>query len=398
VAVLWIAQVVSEIGFGFALPFTPLFVQELGVTDVRQAGLWAGFTAGAFAVAMGVMAPFWGVLSDRFGYRLMIQRAFFGAGLAIGGIAFVQTPEQMLALRIVHGILTGVYTGIAALVSLETPQHHLGTVLGLMQSALFLGIALGPLLGGAFADHFGLRATFGATGVILVTAGVLIMFVVRDPVRATPSTDATDAADTTAGSSPGSRLLSPQLAVVVGLMALARFANVAPNPILPLFVQQLVDSPEHLGTTVGFILGATGVASTLSALLVGRLADRYGRRAPLMGCLVLAAALAPLHAFVGAIWQLVILRTIVGVAQGGMATAIQALTIDLTPVDRRGAAIGLLTTATAVGNGGGPIAGSSVAAAFGVQAVFLGMAPLYAIAAAALARLRLARADQPSPI
>src|SRR5204863_4112586 len=40
-------------------------------------------------------------------------------------------------------------------------------------------------------------------------------------------------------------------------MALARFANVAPNPILPLFVQRLGDTPERLG--------ATGVASTLSA-------------------------------------------------------------------------------------------------------------------------------------
>jgi hypothetical protein len=43
VVILWLAQVVSEIGFGFALPFTPLYVQELGVTDIGQAGLWAGF-------------------------------------------------------------------------------------------------------------------------------------------------------------------------------------------------------------------------------------------------------------------------------------------------------------------------------------------------------------------
>src|SRR4051794_8120436 len=84
VAILWLGQVVSEIGIGFALPFTPLFVQDTGVADVRQAGLWAGAAAASFAIANGIMAPVWGALADRFGYRLMIQRAFLGAGLSLG--------------------------------------------------------------------------------------------------------------------------------------------------------------------------------------------------------------------------------------------------------------------------------------------------------------------------
>ena len=111
IAVLWIAQVISEIGFGFALPFTPLFVRdEFGVSDMKEAAIWAGVAAASFAVAMGVMAPIWGTLADRFGYRLMIQRAFIGAGLALGAISLVHTPEQMIALRILHGALTGVFT------------------------------------------------------------------------------------------------------------------------------------------------------------------------------------------------------------------------------------------------------------------------------------------------
>ena len=34
-------QVVSELAFSFALPFTPLYIQQLGVEDVTEAGLWA---------------------------------------------------------------------------------------------------------------------------------------------------------------------------------------------------------------------------------------------------------------------------------------------------------------------------------------------------------------------
>jgi DHA1 family multidrug resistance protein-like MFS transporter len=378
VAVLWVAQVISEIGFGFALPFTPLFVQDLGVTDIRQVGLWAGAAAGAFAIANGVMGPIWGALSDRFGYRIMIQRGFIGAGLALGGIAFVHSPEQMIVLRVLHGGLTGVFTGVATLVSITTPQHHLGSVLGLMQAALFLGIGLGPLLGGAFADHFGLRAAFGMTGIILSITGVLVAFVVREPPRP-------EAQPVAEESGAERRFFRRELWVVIGLMAIIRLATVAPNPILPLFVQQLAESQERLATTVGFMLAATGIASTLSAIVVGRLADRFGRRLALLGCCVLTALLCPVHLMVSSVWQLVVLRTAVGLTQGGMSTALQALLVDVTPASRRGAAFGMISTATALGNGAGPVGGSSVAAAFGVQAVFLAITPLYAASAALLA-------------
>jgi MFS family permease len=120
-------QVVSELAFSFALPFTPLFIQELGVTDLAEVGLWAGTIAGVFAVAMGGMAPIWGLAADRFGHRLMIQRASFGAGIGIALIAFVQTPEQLLVLRVVHGFFTGVVSAIATLASLtgDAPGRRL---------------------------------------------------------------------------------------------------------------------------------------------------------------------------------------------------------------------------------------------------------------------------------
>ena len=386
VAVLSVAQVVSELAFSFALPFTPLYIQqELGVPDATEAGLWAGLMAGVFAIAMGGMAPVWGVLADRYGHRRMIQRAFLGAGLAIGGMALAQTPEQLLVFRILHGILTGVVTAMAALVSLTAPRQYLATTLGLMQAAVFLGISLGPLLGGAFADQFGLRAAFGATGAILCTTGLLVTLVVREPVREKPRIDTETAAD-----GGRRRLVTRELLGVVILMAITRFATVAPQPVLPLFVQQLVETPENLATMVGVVLAATGIASTVSALLVGRLTDRHGRRAVLLVCFALAAALSPLHYLIGSVWHLVLLRTAMGLALGGAMPAIQALLIDATPVGRRGAAFGLLTTANAVGNGGGPVVGSVVAAGYGVPAVFVATMPLLGLGGWVVGRLRSA--------
>src|SRR5438552_2781116 len=61
VGALWLSQIVAELAFSFALPFIPLYLeQDLGVSDVAQAGLWAGAMAGGFAIAMGTMGPIWG--------------------------------------------------------------------------------------------------------------------------------------------------------------------------------------------------------------------------------------------------------------------------------------------------------------------------------------------------
>jgi DHA1 family multidrug resistance protein-like MFS transporter len=397
VVVLTMVQVVSELAFSFALPFTPLYIQELGVTDLGEVGLWAGLIAGLFAVSMGGMAPIWGIAADRFGHRMMIQRAAFGAGIAIACIALVQTPEQLLVLRIGHGVFTGVVTAIATLVSLTAPRQHLGTVLGLLQAAQFLGVSLGPLLGGAFADRFGLRAAFASTGIMLVGTGILVTLFVPEPVKEAPRADAS----TSASRRERQRLLSREVVVVVCLMALVRYAQTAPQPFLPLYVQQIVGAGEGLATTVGIVLAATGIASSVSALTMGRLSDRVGQRTALVGSLILATIFTCLHAVAGTVWQLVVLRIAVGLAQGGSNPAIQALLIDVTPAGRRGAAFGLLTMANSAGNGGGPVIGSAVAASFGIPAVFLASAPGFGIAAWIVARLRptgsRARGSAPSP-
>jgi MFS family permease len=256
---------------------------------------------------------------------------------------------------------------------------------------MFTGVSLGPLLGGAFADHFGLRAAFATTGLILCFTGLLVTLFVAEPVREPRRTGSSTSAETTAPRG----LFRKDVIAVVGLMALSRFGQTAPQPFLPLFVQQLVDTPEGLATTVGIVLAATGIASTVSALTVGHLNRRFGSRTALIGCLLLAALFGTLHAGVGAVWQLVVLRIALGLAQGGTGPAIQGLLIEATPVGRRGAAFGLLTMANSAGNGGGPVIGSAVMAAFGVKAVFLATAPAFALAAWVVARITSGGARRP---
>jgi MFS family permease len=184
-------------------------------------------------------------------------------------------------------------------------------------------------------------------------------------------------------------LLRREVLAVVALSAVIRFANLAPQPVLPLYIAQLGEDEARVATTVGLVLAATGIAGMVSALVVGRLADRYGLGATLLVCLVAAAVLSPLQAFAGTVWQLLALRTAMGFALGGTAPAIQAVITELTPAQRRGAAFGLLATAGAVGNGAGPVIGSAAAAAFGIPASFIVVAPVFLVCAVVVVTMRL---------
>ena len=383
-AVLLFTQVVSEIAFSFVLPFTPLFLKELGVRDDAEAGLWTGAMAGTFAVTMSVMGPIWGHVADRYGRKLMIQRALFAGVVIVGALALVQSPEQFVVLRTIQGGFTGVVAALATVVSVTVPRRHLATALGMMQAGMFLGSSLGPAVGGLFSDQFGYRAAFVATAALFLVNGLLVTLLVREPAREPVAVQVVgEPAPTTSGGRFGGR----EMMVVVVLTAVIRFAQTAPQPVLPLFVESLSDAPTQIATTVGLVLAVFGVASSASALVAGRLADRYGRRATLITCLMLATLLTPLHAWVGTVNQMMLLRAAVGLAMGGMTPVIQALLTDMTPPGRRGAAFGMLATASAIGMGGGPVVGSAVAAGFGFPAAFLITTPVFIAAAWLVLRL-----------
>lgn len=76
---MWVAQLFAMIGFAFVMPFIPFYIRELGVTDPRLVPIWAGLLVTGSGVMMSVVAPLWGWVADRYGRKLMVQRAMFGA-------------------------------------------------------------------------------------------------------------------------------------------------------------------------------------------------------------------------------------------------------------------------------------------------------------------------------
>src|ERR1700681_5078807 len=77
-------QFFTLVGFGLGLPFLPMYVQALGVTERAEVAVWSGVLSGSAALTMAVLAPVWGILADRYGRKPMLVRAMLG-GAVLGG-------------------------------------------------------------------------------------------------------------------------------------------------------------------------------------------------------------------------------------------------------------------------------------------------------------------------
>src|SRR5215207_9800230 len=178
--VLLVSQLAATMGFTFVLPFTPIYVQTLGVEDAGNAAAWAGIINSSTAVTMALAAPLWGKLGDRVGLKPMLLRATVAGSVVVGLMGLVGNPWQLLALKTLQGCLTGTVAAATVLVSATAPPQKAGERLGTLQMVIFIAAAAGPFFGGAFADLVGIRASFGVTAALLATSAVLISVWVKE--------------------------------------------------------------------------------------------------------------------------------------------------------------------------------------------------------------------------
>nr|WP_306303003.1 MFS transporter [Calditerricola satsumensis] len=76
--ILMAAQGLVMAAMSMVVPFLPLYLYDLGMTDAAQVQRWAGLIFGINFLSAFVMAPIWGGLADRYGRKIMILRSGYG--------------------------------------------------------------------------------------------------------------------------------------------------------------------------------------------------------------------------------------------------------------------------------------------------------------------------------
>jgi len=170
------------------------------------------------------------------------------------------------------------------------------------------------------------------------------------------------------------------LAALLGVFFFMSFSTSFVGPIFPLFVEKLaVGLPP--ATISGMLMGITGVAAGISAIIVGRISDRIGHRRLLVASTLASGILSIPQAAVTHLWQLFGLRVLGGFATGGTSPTMNAIVGSSVPPEITGRAYGFCASANSFGFALGPLAGATLSAHMGLRWPFAVMGVLLILCA-----------------
>ncbi|NPV26051.1 MAG: MFS transporter [Firmicutes bacterium] len=361
-----IVQFIMFLLFTIVMPFMPLFIMELGITDISSVKIWAGIVGSINSLFAALSSPFWGKLSDRLGRKPMVVRSCLSITIFSFLTSFAGNIYHLLVLRVLLGFFSGFAATSIALVGGGTPRHELGYALGWLQTAQVLGALAGPLIGGLLADQIPYSFIFQITAVLGLFATLLVISLVQETPRSSPGTAA-------ATSQPiiNNELNLRVVLVMIGVLFSAQFANRCVEPIMTLYVQALNQSPAHLTTWTGLLFATTGLGQLLAVSFFTRRSIKWGYQRVLLLTLAGAGLFYLPQAFVHNTWQLLFLRLGLGIFMGGIIPMANALIGSLTPADSRGRVYGLTSTGIFLGSFVGVMGSGLISAFFSIPTVFL---------------------------
>jgi DHA1 family multidrug resistance protein-like MFS transporter len=273
---------------------------------------------------------------------------------------------QLVICRLLQGALTGTIAASVALVASVVPDRRSGFALGMMQTAVFLGVSLGPLVGGFVADAWGYRTAFRVGAALTLVGGCLVWYGTDEQFEPPDP----EADDHEAFSFRRTILAGGFLTGVLVMLAI-RFSNSMSNPAFPLVVRELLDSVQNLNSITGSIVACAAVAGALSAAVLGHLSDRLGNRFVLVSCSLAAAASSLLHAWAPSLPWLYVARICFGLSVAGMMPAANSIIRAASHASHIGKAYGAATALSMAGIALGPYVGGTVAAWHGLRAPFV---------------------------
>ncbi|CCI87460.1 multidrug efflux MFS transporter [Lactobacillus gigeriorum] len=365
--VLSIAVFIAGIAFSEIMPFLPLYVDTLGHFTHQELNFWSGLIFSSVFVVSAIVSPWWGKLADKKGRKLMTLRAALGMAIVLGCMGLVTNVWQLLALRFTQGFFAGFVSNANVLITTETPKENSGQALGTMASAFTAGNLLGPFIGGSLVSIFSYRVTFFITGLLLFIAFLLSLFFVHEegfkPITSKKLANSKGVINS---------LTSP--AMIFGLLLttlIIQAANNSINPIVSLYVRQLMHNQGNVVFTSGVVAALPGIATFLAASRFGALGDRIGTHKIIIGGFIGASILFFLTAFVTQVWQLGILRFLIGFTDACLFPQVQTMLTKNTPVAVTGRIFSWNQSAMYLGNIVGPMLGSTISGLFNYNMVFI---------------------------
>jgi MFS transporter, DHA1 family, multidrug resistance protein len=355
--VVWLSLFISIMGIAMVGPLLSAFAEDMGAS-----GIWLSLAFSGFALSQIPLMPMVGRLSDRFGKKRFLLLGLLVYTIAAIGYLWSPSYQELIIFRVLSGIgaATMIPTAYAYIGELAPPGHE-GKYMGILNISVMVGSGIGPLLGGAVHDSFGMDATFISMG-ILSAAGLLVVLLFLPETRLQRATDS----DKIAGH------FFPMLKdeTMRGLVAFQLMWGLSYGAVftfLPIFMIKV------LGTSVaqvGLVLSARYILNGILSYPFGRLADRKNR-VILVSVGMVATAIGTF--FVPWIRQLIPLAglfMVMAIFESSAIPAANAITVEKGRSMGMGFVMGVFNMAVAVGIIVGSITGGVIESSHGLSWVF----------------------------
>lgn len=367
----------TAFGVSQLAPILPLYFHDLGVQTPETMSLWSGLATGATYIIVCLAAPFWGRVADKKGRKITLIRSSFGMALCNVLIAFQTTPEGVVLIRLVQGLVSGFYSASITLIASESPIERTGWALGLLASANLAGSLIGPLLGGYIADTVGIRNDFIIVGTLMGLAGVLATIFIHENYVPQPNPEKLSI-----------RKLKEQIPEFNSIVALCvasfiyAICIMSLQPVISVYIKGIVPSDtENLAFIAGAVFSAMGIAQLMSSSPLGKLVDKIGPRKVLVVSLIYVGILNIPQAYVSDVYQLAIIRFLQGFGLGGMLPALNTYLSSKTPREFTGQVFSYNQSCLFFGYFLGSVGGASLMAWLGFTTLFWVSGGLFIISA-----------------
>lgn len=275
-AVLSFAMVVVMLGFGMVIPIFPFYIEALGV-----GGRELGILAAVSSMVEFVFAPIWGAVSDRTGRKPVLLIGLSGYFISTFLMGLVDKYYLLLLVRGVSGLLSSAtLSSSMAYVSDVTSDDDRASGLGVLGSAMGLGVIIGPGFGGLLGTESLSLPFFVSSGLTLLAA-VFVYLLVPESLQNTSNESGIQLQSPLKGLRGA---LTGSFGVLFFLAFLLSFGLTNFEAIFGLYASAKFGyGPDR----VGVILMVVGVASALGkGLLTGPLTRLLGESKVIKGSLL----------------------------------------------------------------------------------------------------------------
>jgi len=393
IVAIGVATTISMMGQGVISPVLPRFAREMGIGATT-----IGMVVGAFGFSRLFVNIPAGMAAERFG-----RTALMSCGLALVALGNVliglsDSVPALIAWRVVAGAGSAAFmTGAMGYVAdISTPSNR-GRLMSIQQGSLLLGVDIGPLIGGAVSDHWGLGAPFFLAGGLAGAAALWTAF--RLPNRpasqgqhadapARPEASAGTASRARSGDDRGMsdmfRVLRNPTFLLVGLFTFTVFLTRTGSrmTLVPLLTDERFSMS---GTQLGLLFSVTATVNFVLVGPAGWLSDRFGRKAAMVPGILLAAVALLLFAWSGSVAAVFAAGVVIGIGQGIAGPSPAAYIADLAPAGRAAGTMALYRTFGDLGMVIGPAMLGLVAERYTLGAGLIANAALIALVAVLVA-------------